>query len=147
MQFYTLNQILNDLTTICANHAQINSFNFGEVSDISASEQELYPLVWADVVSSNVNENTLELSMLIRVMDIQKADQTNERDTLSDCLSIAQDVYAELNDPIYQDYFLIQPNVQLVPMREALPDVVNGWEMTILFELQQTRNRCQVPNK
>jgi hypothetical protein len=146
MQFYTLNQILNDLTTICANHAQVNSFNFGDVSDISASEQESYPLVWADVVSSSINENTLEISMNIMVMDIQKADATNERDTLSDCLSIAQDVYAELNDPSFGDYFLIQPNVSLTPMREALPDMVNGWEMNIIFELEQTRNRCQVPN-
>lgn len=144
MQFYTLNQILNDLTTICANMAQVKSFNFGEVSDISASEQERYPLVWADVVSSSISENTLLLSMVIRVMDIQKADQTNERDTLSDTLSIAQDIYAELNNPSYGEYFLIQQNVALNPMREALPDMVNGWEMGIIFELAQTRDRCQI---
>ncbi len=144
MQFYTLNQILNNLTTICAAHAQINRFEFGEVSDIS-TQTEAYPLVWADVQPSNIAEKTLTLNMLIRVMDIQKADQTNERDTLSDCLSIAQDVYAELNNSSYQDYFLIQPNVSLNPIREGLPDLVNGWEMNLVFELAQTRDRCQVP--
>jgi hypothetical protein len=145
MQFYTLNQILNDLTTICAAHAQIKQFEFGEVYDISASEQQKYPLVWADILPSNIADKALNLNMLIKVMDIQRADQTNERDTLSDTLSIAQDVYAALNNPIYQDYFTILPIVNLNPIREGLPDLVNGWDMTLNFELAQTKNRCQIP--
>lgn len=147
MQFYTLNQIINLFETISQNHAQINGFNFGEESDISASEQEQYPLVWIDVVDSSIESNTLSLNMLVKVMDIQKDDQTNERDTLSDCLSIAQDVYSALCNPIYQDYFLLSFGTNLTPLREALPDKVNGWEMTLNFELMQERNRCQIPIK
>jgi hypothetical protein len=145
MQFYTLNQILNDLTTICNNHAQIKQFRFGEYSDISASEQQHYPLVWADVVPASIAEKTLLLNLVVRVMDIQKADAWNEQDTLSDTLSIAQDIYAALTNPIYEDYFYIQRNVTLNPMREALDDVVNGWEMNLVFELAQLRDRCQIP--
>jgi hypothetical protein len=147
MQFYTLNQIINLFETIATNHAQINGFNFGEVSDISASEQEQYPLLWIDVIDSSIDSNTLSLNMNVKVMDIQKDDQTNERDTLSDCLSIAQDVYSALTNPIYQDYFLLSFATNLVPLREALADKVNGWEMNLTFELAQERNRCQIPLK
>lgn len=147
MQFYTLNQIINLFEVIATNHAQINGFNFGEVSDISASEQEQYPLLWIDVVDSTIDSNTLSLVMNVKVMDIQKDDQTNERDTLSDCLSIAQDVYSALTNPIYQDYFLLSFATNLVPLREALADKVNGWEMNLTFELAQERNRCQIPIK
>ena len=147
MQFYTLNQIINLFEVIATNHAQINGFNFGEVSDISASEQEQYPLLWIDVVDSAIDSNTLSLIMNVKVMDIQKDDQTNERDTLSDCLSIAQDVYSALTNPIYQDYFLLSFATNLVPLREALADKVNGWEMNLTFELAQERNRCQIPIK
>ena len=147
MQFYTLNQIINLFETIATNHAQINGFNFGEVSDISASEQEQYPLLWIDVIDSAIDSNTLSLNMNVKVMDIQKDDQTNERDTLSDCLSIAQDVYSALTNPIYQDYFLLSFATNLVPLREALADKVNGWEMNLTFELAQERNRCQIPIK
>ena len=147
MQFYTLNQIINLFELIATNHAQINGFNFGEVSDISASEQEQYPLLWIDVVDSTIDSNTLSLVMNVKVMDIQKDDQTNERDTLSDCLSIAQDVYSALTNPIYQDYFLLSFATNLVPLREALADKVNGWEMNLTFELAQERNRCQIPIK
>jgi len=147
MQFYTLNQIINLFETIATNHAQINGFNFGEASDISASEQEQYPLLWIDVIDSAIDSNTLSLNMNVKVMDIQKDDQTNERDTLSDCLSIAQDVYSSLTNPIYQDYFLLSFATNLVPLREALADKVNGWEMNLTFELAQERNRCQIPLK
>jgi hypothetical protein len=147
MQFYTLNQIINLFETIATNHAQINGFNFGEASDISASDQEQYPLLWIDVIDSAIESNTLSLNMNVKVMDIQKDDQTNERDTLSDCLSIAQDVYSALTNPIYQDYFLLSFATNLVPLREALADKVNGWEMNLTFELAQERNRCQIPLK
>ena len=147
MQFYTLNQIINLFEVIATNHAQINGFNFGEVSDISASEQEQYPLLWIDVIDSAIDSNTLSLNMNVKVMDIQKDDQTNERDTLSDCLSISQDVYSALTNPIYQDYFLLSFATNLVPLREALADKVNGWEMNLTFELAQERNRCQIPLK
>jgi hypothetical protein len=147
MQFYTLNQIINLFETIATSHAQINGFNFGEVSDISASEQEQYPLLWIDIIDSSIESNTLSLNMNVKVMDIQKDDQTNERDTLSDCLSISQDVYSALTNPIYQDYFLLSFATNLVPLREALADKVNGWEMNLTFELAQERNRCQIPLK
>ena len=147
MQFYTLNQIINLFEVIATNHAQINGFNFGEVSDISASEQEQYPLLWIDVIDSGIESNTLSLNMNVKVMDIQKDDQTNERDTLSDCLSISQDVYSALTNPTYQDYFLLSFATSLVPLREAMADKVNGWEMNLTFELAQERNRCQIPLK
>jgi hypothetical protein len=147
MQFYTLNQIINLFETISQSHAQINGFNFGEVSDISASEQEQYPLLWIDVIDSGIESNTLSLNMNVKIMDIQKDDQTNERDTLSDTLSIAQDVYSALCNPIYQDYFMLSFATNLVPLREALADKVNGWEMNLTFELMQDRNRCQIPLK
>ena len=147
MQFYTLNQIIDLLQTIASSHAQVNGFNFGEVTDISASEQEQYPLVWCDVIDSSIDSNTLTINMNIKVMDIQKDNQTNERDTLSDCLSISQDIYAALCNPTYQDYFQLQFNTQITPLREALPDKVNGWEMNLAFDLMQDRNRCQIPLK
>ena len=147
MEFYSLNQIINLIQTLSYNHAQVNGFNFGEESDISASEQEQYPLVWIDVLDSSIDLNTLTVNMSMKVLDIQKDDQANERDTLSDTLSIAQDMYASLTNAQYQDYFQLATNTNLVVLREALADKVNGWEMNLQFQLMQNRNRCQIPLK
>ena len=147
----------NELSHIAQASADISFVldDSGSIQDIYSHNQSLIKQIpddligrlWIDVVDSAIDSNTLSLVMNVKVMDIQKDDQTNERDTLSDCLSIAQDVYSALTNPIYQDYFLLSFATNLVPLREALADKVNGWEMNLTFELAQERNRCQIPIK
>lgn len=146
MRFTTLNQVLNILRTICNDHAQINSFVFGHISEISASEQEQYPLVWCDVNDSQMSERMFTLNLSLHVLDIQRADNSNEVDVLSDTLSIGRDLIAALNNPIYQDYFNVQFDVNFGQVREGFPDVVDGWKLDIGLELMELNDRCQIPS-
>jgi hypothetical protein len=145
MQFYTLNSLINQFKYVSQNHAQIKGFNFGRDSEIAASEQEKYPLLWIDVTDSNIEGTVMTVSILMKVIDIQQPDRDNEIENLSDMLSIGQDVYAAMSDPAYQDYFIIQYASSLTPIREAYTDLVNGWEMRLDFSFMQDRNRCQIP--
>ena len=147
MEFYTLNQILNLIQTTAYNHAQVNGYNFGEDFEISANEQENYPLVWTNVIDAVIAEKTLNINIELKVLDIVQTNNNNEKDVLSDCLSIIQDIYASLISYQYQDYFMLVDALQLTPMREALPDVVNGWKANFVFQLMQDKNRCQIPIK
>ena len=146
MKYTTLNQVINQLEAVQQNHAQLNGFGFGEVFDLS-TQQENYPLMWANVLTSNISEKTLTLNFGIMILDIVSDDARNERDTLSDTLSISQDVIAMLENPTNEDSFLIGESVTLEPLFEVFPDKVNGWLITVLFELPFESNRCQVPIK
>ena len=147
MQFTTLNQIINKFEQIAETHAQINGFGFGESFEISASEQEKYPLLWVNVLASNITDRTLELRIGYMVIDIVADDNFNEKDTLSDTLSIAQDVFALISSPANQDSFEVSNQLTLTPMFEALPDKVNGWLCETAINIAYTANRCQVPTK
>ena len=81
------------------------------------------------------------------ILDIVSDDSRNERDTFSDTLSISQDVIAMLENPTNDDSFLVGDSVTLEPLFEVFPDKVNGWLMTVAFELPFEANRCQVPLK
>lgn len=146
MKYTTLNQIINQLQAVQESHAQLNGFGFGEVFELS-TQQENYPLMWANVLTSNISEKTLTLNFGIMILDIVSDDSRNERDTLSDTLSISQDVIALLENPLNDDSFLIGDSVTLEPLFEVFPDKVNGWLMTLAFELPFEANRCQVPLK
>ncbi len=63
MKFITLNQVLNIIRTICNNHLQINSFVFGSITDISASEQEQYTMVWCDINDSQMSERMFTMNL------------------------------------------------------------------------------------
>lgn len=146
MKYTTLNQIINQLQSVQESHAQLNGFGFGEVFELS-TQQENYPLMWANVLTSNISEKTLTLNFGIMILDIVSDDSRNERDTLSDTLSISQDVIALLENPLNDDSFLVGDSVTLEPLFEVFPDKVNGWLMTLAFELPFEANRCQVPLK
>ena len=146
MKYTTLNQIINQLQAVQESHAQLNGFGFGEVFELS-TQQENYPLMWANVLTSNISEKTLTLNFGIMILDIVSDDSKNERDTLSDTLSISQDVIALLENPLNDDSFLVGDSVTLEPLFEVFPDKVNGWLMTVAFELPFEANRCQVPLK
>jgi hypothetical protein len=146
MNYTTLNQIINQLEAVQLSHAQLNGFGFGEVFDLS-TQQENYPLMWANILTSNISEKTLTLNFGIMILDIVSDDSRNERDTFSDTLSISQDVIAMLENPTNDDSFLIGDSVTLEPLFEVFPDKVNGWLMTVAFELPFEANRCQVPLK
>jgi hypothetical protein len=146
MKYTTLNQIINQLQSVQESHAQLNGFGFGEVFELS-TQQENYPLMWANVLTSNISEKTLTLNFGIMILDIVSDDSRNERDTLSDTLSISQDVIALLENPLNDDSFLVGDSVTLEPLFEVFPDKVNGWLMTVAFELPFEANRCQVPLK
>ena len=146
MKYTTLNQIINQLQSVQESHAQLNGFGFGEVFELS-TQQENYPLMWANVLTSNISEKTLTLNFGIMILDIVSDDSRNERDTLSDTLSISQDVIALLENPLNDDNFLVGDSVTLEPLFEVFPDKVNGWLMTLAFELPFEANRCQVPLK
>jgi hypothetical protein len=146
MKYTTLNQIINQLEAVQQSHAQLNGFGFGEVFELS-TQQENYPLLWANVLTSNISEKTLTLNFGIMILDIVSDDSRNERDTMSDTLSISQDVIAMLENPTNDDSFLVGDSVTLEPLFEAFPDKVNGWLMTLSFELPFEANRCQVPIK
>ena len=146
MKYTTLNQIINQLQAVQESHAQLNGFGFGEVFELS-TQQENYPLMWANVLTSNISEKTLTLNFGIMILDIVSDDSRNERDTLSDTLSISQDVIALLENPLNDDSFLVGDSITLEPLFEVFPDKVNGWLMTVAFELPFEANRCQVPLK
>ena len=146
MKYTTLNQIINQLQAVQESHAQLNGFGFCEVFELS-TQQENYPLMWANVLTSNISEKTLTLNFGIMILDIVSDDSRNERDTLSDTLSISQDVIALLENPLNDDSFLVGDSVTLEPLFEVFPDKVNGWLMTVAFELPFEANRCQVPLK
>ena len=146
MQFTTLNQVINKLEAIQQSHAQLNGFGFGEDFELS-TQQENYPLMWVNVLSSSITDKTLSLGIGVLILDIVADDNSNEKDILSDTLSICQDVYSMLMNPNNTDEFELSNTVTLNPLFEAFPDKVNGWRMDLTIELPYEKNRCFIPLK
>jgi hypothetical protein len=76
-------------------------------------------------------------------LDRMLAEQSNETEVLSDQLSVAQDIIAQLK---YNDFdFEIQDSVPLQYVTENTPDLLAGVVANVRLDLPFTADRCVVP--
>lgn len=142
----TLNQIVSQLNTIANNHAQIQTFGFGDVWEISTSGDIQYGLMWVTLegVEVSTREKAEYYNFSLLFMDAVKNGEVNELEVLSDQLSIAKDVLATLKNPTYDWTF--EDNVStLEDFTERFVDSVSGWKLNIRLKLPFTSDRCVIP--
>lgn len=139
----TLNSFLKRLETFADNHKQINKFGFGLESDISA-EEEAYTLLWVDVDSVDYYENYKTMYFTMLIVDIQRDNQSNVKDTLNDNELITSDLVKYLMSSNFNDFELNITN-SATKVREVLPDVLNGWRLNCSINIITDNNLCDIP--
>lgn len=94
----SLNQILKYLKDVAEAHRLIRTYAEGQTYDFSASDALLYPCLWAVPVgvSPSLSSNQMDYRIQVFMMDIEKADGSNEIEILSDTALILMDVIAKL---------------------------------------------------
>lgn len=140
----TYNQVITGLEQIATNHRQINTFGFGDIWEIATSGDIIYPLMWADGegVSVDIEAKTETYNFSILFMDVVKNGEINENEVLSDQLSIAKDVLAQLKHP---NYPWTVSGGGLEDFTERFTDSVSGWRLSVSLILPFTSDRCVMP--
>lgn len=145
MASQTLNQVVETIKQIGEAHGQIKTVYFGNLADfLSKGSDNKYPALFYDLTGSSISGTTLTMNFDLYFMDRMLAEQSNETEVLSDQLSIAQDIIAQLK---FNDFvFDIQDNVTLTYFTENTPDLLAGVMAGISLDLPFTADRCQVPS-
>lgn len=145
MASQTLNQVVQTIKEIGEAHGQIKTVFFGNLVDfLSKGSDNVYPAMFYDLTGSSISGTTLTMNFSLYFMDRMLAEQSNETEVLSDQLSIAQDIIAQLK---FNDFdFYIQENVTLTYFMEDTPDLLAGVKADISLDLPFNADRCQVPS-
>lgn len=144
MASQTLNQVVATIREIGQAHRQIKTVYFGNLLDfLSKGSDNVYPAMFFDLTGSSISGTTLTMDFSLYFFDRMLAEQSNETEVLSDQLSIAQDIVAQLK---FNDFdFVIQDNVPLQFFTEDTPDLLAGVRADVSLDLPFTADRCQVP--
>lgn len=140
----TLNQIVSQIKAIAEAHEQINTVYFGDFDEfLGESADNVYPAMYFDVVPSNISTRTLTLNFSMYFFDRMLPEKVNETEGLSDMLSVAQDILAQL---MFNEFeFEMNPSVSLTPITEDTPDNLVAWKADISLNLPFTADRCVIP--
>jgi len=147
--------IIQDLSGIAYYHPQINSFGFGDITQITMDIEDKVSPIYTKmyVVPGNVQfaQNRLLYNFSIIVADRINEDLSNQKDVMSDTLEIIKDLWIVL----YQSYtaewggFSIDyaplwgPNV--TPFLERFEDILGGWTLNLTIEQPFDYNQCVLP--
>ena len=144
MASQTLNQVVATIQAIGQAHKQINTVYFGNLLDfLSKGSDNVYPAMFFDLTGSSISGTTLTMEFSLYFLDRMLAEQSNETEVLSDQLSVAQDIIAQLK---YNDFdFEIQDSVPLQYVTENTPDLLAGVVANVRLDLPFTADRCVVP--
>lgn len=143
----TYYQIIEDLKGLSAAHEQINSFGFGDLTqitmDIETKQSPIYTKLYVIPNDTILDQNQLTYNFQIIVADRLKDDYSNQRDVMNDTLEIMKDVFTYL----YLSEYESEWDATVEPFLERFEDVLAGWTMNLTLTQPFDYNRCVVPER
>lgn len=145
----TLNQIVRRLQSLSLAHKQVRTFRKGLLGDLFADQTAKYPAVCLQDLGGNISlsghATTVNYRMFISdLVHVSEDTNSNEEDILSDMVSIAMDLLAQMNNGNYDDWKISTDN-SLNFFVENENDLHAGCVIDISIAFMYTQNICQVP--
>ncbi len=138
-------QIIKDFEAFAENHKQIESFGYGDehliTNDIETKVEPLYPRIYFVPERTRLNQNYLNITWKVIVVDKLEDDLSNQVEVLSDTLEIVKDFYAKA----YLSDYDVEWNAMLEPMLENTETILAGWTLTVSIQQKFDYNRCVLP--
>lgn len=141
----SLNQIVKKLNLIQVNHAQLNSFHFGDPWELEASENLQYPVLVCALLPGSLSLRQQTLRLYLAVADLVTRGEENETEVLSDTQLILLDVYAQLWEYLEENNTTLERDATLSPFTEKWDNTVSGFQAEVNVTQFYSRDACQVP--
>ena len=148
-------QIIQDLSGMAYYHPQINSFGYGDITqitmDIETEQEPVYTKMYVVPGNVRLDENRLLYDFSIIILDRINEDYSNQRDVMSDTLEISKDIFTIIYQsyrPEYGDFSLFYTpewGPSVTPFLEAYETILGGWTMNITVEQPFDYNSCDLP--
>lgn len=148
---YTLNKILALQELFATNHLQINDFVFDQEYSYETKPSLKYPLLWADLESSDINEikgsAVWEDNFVFNIacVDLVREDKSNEREVLSDCKLMLNDFLIHFRQTDFAEYLVVDPITTMSPIRMSGQDLTSGWGCKMKFKFITDPDLCGIP--
>lgn len=148
-------QLIQDLSGMAYYHPQINSFGYGDVSqltmDIETHQEPVYTKMYVVPGAVTLAQNVLQYQFSIIIVDRINEDLSNQEDVMSDTLEIAKDIFTILYQSYTAEYggFTLDyepswsPNV--TPFIERYETVLGGWTLNVTINQPFDYNDCVLP--
>jgi hypothetical protein len=145
VNYVNYKQIVDDLEDIAIAHEQVNSFGYGDITqltmDVQTKKEPLYTRMYVLPADTILAENQLTINFTIIIADRIEDDYSDQPEVLSDTLEICKDVYTVL----YLSEYETEWGATVEPFLERFETILCGWSMNITLTQPFDYNRCVLP--
>jgi hypothetical protein len=144
---WTYNSFVDEINDNFASlHLQIKRFEIGFYDDMSVyiTKNELWPIMWIvpiDII--HLKNSVSQYNLRVYFLDLLDNDNSNERDVLSDQLSISRDFINWLRLNEYSFDLLNDPTA--TPVKSIAMDYTAGWYVDVSLEVETEGSDCSIP--
>ena len=147
---YSYNVLINRLEAFAAGHLLIKRFTHGQIDLADMDQNEQYPFM--HVVPNNIKpvEGGMQFDFQILFADIPRDKETKaeyQREVISDCVRLAQDLIAEVKNGLVLfgfDVQLVTPPV-IEPFVEEYKNTLTGVSFSLQLEVPWDWSACDIP--
>lgn len=147
---YSYNVLINRLEAFAAGHLLIKRFTHGQIDLADMDQDEQYPFM--HVVPNNIKpvDGGMQFDFQIIFADIPRDKETKaeyQREVISDCVRLAQDLIAEVKNGLALfgfDVQLVTPPV-IEPFMEEYKNTLTGVTFSLQLEVPWDWSACDIP--
>jgi hypothetical protein len=137
-----LNKLLEGIAT---SHWQVHTYGWGDVPDLLAREDVIYPFMMVTPQASVYGDNTINHTYTISIADRVLKDKQNEVAVDSDTHQILMDVVTQLDNLLYDDVDLIK-GITVTPFFDNFRHEVTGHFANVTVQVMYNYDACAIPS-
>jgi len=147
---YSYNVLINRLEAFAAGHFLIKRFTHGQIDLADMDQDEQYPFM--HVVPNNISpvDGGMQFDFQIIFADIPRDKELKaeyQREVISDCVRLAQDLIAEVKNGLVLFGFDVQlvTNPTIEPFMEEYKNTLTGVTFSLQLEVPWDWSACDIP--
>jgi hypothetical protein len=141
----TREQIAQLLKSISEAYWQIHSYGWGDVPDLLAREDVIYPFMMVTPSSSTYEEGYVTHTYTISIADRVLKDKANEVNVDSDTHQILLDILSQIDNLMYDDVDVVKGGT-IIPFFDNFRHEVTGHFADVGIRVKFAYDSCAVPS-
>ena len=141
----TREQIKLFLQNIASSHYNIHTFGWGDVPDLLARENVIYPYMMVTPVPSTFEDGYINYGYLVSIADRIREGNQNEVEVDRDTFNIMMQVITQIDNLLYNDVDLVKGQT-ITPFMEAHRHRVSGHFSELQIRVKYNYDACAIPS-
>lgn len=130
--------VYNLLHSFSTGNTSIEDYQFGNLSEITTSKSQKYPLMYVELGNCVASEQTMTISFNILIGKQENNDRSNRIEIYNSTLNLQNDLLNFMYTNAEASDYVIDGKITLTPFTMKFNNLITGWFMSLPITITRT---------